>query len=149
MYLPETLSRLRDAASVCPRGVEIVVVDNGSVDRTADIARSFGAAVVLEAVHNIARVRNAGAVVASGDVLVFVDADTTVPRQFLARIAQTMADSACMGGSADIVHRPTSRLLRVYLKAWRWLGIALGMCQGAAQFCRKPAFVILKLNGCD
>jgi glycosyltransferase involved in cell wall biosynthesis len=144
LYLPETLSRLRDAISLCTCGVEIIVVDNQSIDGTVDVARSFGAAVIQEAVHNIARVRNAGATFAKGEVLVLVDADTTVPREFLQTIAEAMKDSACMGGSADIVHSPTSKLLRAYLKGWRWLGTRLGMVQGAAQFCRKSAFIRLK-----
>jgi hypothetical protein len=55
-----------------------------------------------------------------------------------------MKDSDCLGGSADVVHSPTSKLLRAYLKGWRWLGIKLGMAQGAAQFCRKAAFIRLK-----
>jgi len=143
LYLQETLSRLHDAISLCPCCAEIIVVDNESVDRTAEVARSFGAAVVRESVHNIARVRNAGANVARGDVLAFVDADTSVPPNFLERIAEVMGDAACMGGSADIVHTPASRFLRAYLEAWRWLGIRLGMAQGAAQFCRKSAFTLL------
>ncbi len=143
LYLQETLSRLRDAISLCPCRVEVIVVDNESVDRTAEVARSFGATVARESVHNIARVRNAGAKVARGDVLAFVDADTRVPPHFLEKIARAMGDAVCMGGSADIVHTPASRLLRTYLEAWRWLGIRLGMAQGAAQFCRKSAFTLL------
>src|SRR5713101_3010167 len=112
LYLPATLSSLRDAISVCRCGVELIVVDNESADRTTEVARSFGAAVVHEAVHNISRVRNAGASFARGDVLAFVDADTIVPPCFLDRIAEAMADPACIGGRADIVHTPTSRLLR-------------------------------------
>lgn len=144
LYLPETLCSLRDAISLCSCAVEIIVVDNQSVDGTAHVAQRFGAAVIQEAVHNIARVRNAGANFAKGEVLVFVDADTTVPREFLQRIAEAMKDSSCLGGSADVVHSPTSKLLRVYLKGWCWLGTKLGMAQGAAQFCRKAAFIRLK-----
>ncbi len=143
LYLPETLSSLRDAISLCRCSVELIVVDNGSVDRTRDVARSFGATVVQEAVHNIARARNAGASVASGGVLAFVDADTMVPPCLLDRIAEAMGDTACMGGRPDVVHAPASKLLRAYLGVWRWLGIRLGMAQGAAQFCRKAAFEIL------
>jgi len=40
-----------------------------------------------------------------------------------------------------------SRLLRIYFKAWRWIGLQLGMAQGAAQFCRASAFGLL--NGYD
>jgi glycosyltransferase involved in cell wall biosynthesis len=55
---------------------ELIVVDNDRADRTREVAWSFGATVVHEAVHNISRVRNAGASVARGDILAFVDADT-------------------------------------------------------------------------
>ena len=144
VYLPATLSSLRDAISVCRCGTELIVVDNESADRTSELARSFGAMVVREAVHNISRVRNAGARAARGDVLAFVDADTIVPPYFLERVAEAMGDPACFGGSADIVHTPASKLLRAYLAAWRWLGIRLDMAQGAAQFCRRSAFDLLK-----
>ena len=147
LYLPSTLSNLQGAISVCRCAVELIVVDNGSVDRTAEVARRFGATVVHEDVHNLSRVRNIGAEVARGDVLAFLDADTIVPPHFLDKVAEAMGDAACMGGSPDIVHTPKSKLLRVYLYAWRWLGIRLGMAQGAAQFCRKSAF--RTLNGYD
>ncbi|MGA2118121.1 MAG: glycosyltransferase [Bryobacteraceae bacterium] len=144
VYLPATLSSLRDAISVCRCGTELIVVDNESADRTREVARSFGATVVHESVHNISRVRNAGASAARGDVLAFVDADTIVPRDFLERVAEAMGDPACVGGSADIVHTPASKLLRVYLGVWRCLGMRLDMAQGAAQFCRRSAFDLLK-----
>ena len=147
LYLPETLAHIEDAISICTCRVELILVDNQSADRTAEVARSFGAIVVHEPVHNIARVRNAGANTARGDVLVFVDADTIVPPHFLANLAEAMGDPDCMGGSADIVHTPKSKLLRGYLYVWRWLGIRFGMAQGAAQFCRKSAFS--RLNGYD
>src|SRR5450432_2881780 len=124
-YLPATLSCVRDAISACRCGVELIVVDNESADRTREVARSFGATVVHEAVHNIARVRNAGASAARGDVLAFVDADTIVPPYFLEKVAAAMGDPACFGGSADIIHTPASKLLRTYLEAWRWLGTRL------------------------
>src|ERR1017187_10831821 len=91
-YLPTTLSSLRDAISVCWCGAELIVVDNGSADRTREVALSFGATVVHEAVHNISRVRNAGASAARGDVFAFVDADTIVPPYFLERVAKVMGD---------------------------------------------------------
>lgn len=142
-YLPTTLSCVRDAISACRCSAELIVVDNESADRTGEVARSFGARVVHKAVHNISRVRNAGASAARGDVLAFVDADTIVPSYFLERVAEAMGDPACFGGSANIVHTPTSKLLRAYLKAWRWLGARLDMAQGAAQFCRRSAFDLL------
>jgi len=147
LYLPETLSSILRASAECRCGVELIVVDNASADRTAEVAKQSGATVVHERVHNIARVRNVGAEAAHGDVLVFIDADTLVPRQFLDKIADAMSDPACIGGSPDIVHRVRSKLLRAYFRAWRWIGVKLGMAQGPAQFCRRSAFSIL--NGYD
>src|SRR5689334_13071045 len=107
--LPNTLAhlavatqRLREAAGAA---VEVIVVDNGSTDGTADIARASGATVVCEPVHNIARVRNTGARAARHDTLVFLDADTLVPPDLLVAITQAMADPRCIGGAVDAAHR--------------------------------------------
>ena len=55
---------------------ELIVCDNNSTDGTAGIARAAGARVVFEPVNQIARARNAGAAQASGEWLLFVDADS-------------------------------------------------------------------------
>lgn len=146
-YLPLTLAGIRAAAAAVGQGVEILVVDNDSSDRTADAARSFGATVVTEKIHNIARVRNTGAAFAHGDILAFIDADTLVPAHFFRRVQEAMSSPNCLGGCADILHRPDSKFLRAYLTLWRWLALMLRMRQGAAQFCRKSAFT--DLNGYD
>ncbi len=146
-HLPETLSSVQDAVTSCRCSVELIVVDNASTDHTADIARAFGATVAHEQIHKVARVRNVGARSAHGDVLVFIDADTVVPQQFLDKVVEAMTDPACIGGSPDVIHCVRSRLLRDYFNVWRWIGTKLGMAQGAAQFCRMAAF--RTLNGYD
>ena len=146
-YLPATLAsliRAREffvARQCCP--IELLVVDNDSTDQTARIASGFGACVILERRHNIAVVRNTGAKAASGNLLVFVDADTIVPESFVWRIYQVMSDPAALGGAADTDYRPTRLVLKVYLRIWRLLGRAMGMAQGAAQFYRRDVFSIL------
>lgn len=145
--LPRTLDALQAAIASCRCSVELIVVDNASEDCTAQVAAALGATIVQEPIHNVARVRNTGARSARGDVLVFLDADTLAPPQFLDKIADAMSDPACIGGRPDIVHRVRSRLLQAYLNLWRWVGIKLNMAQGAAQFCRKTAF--LALSGYD
>ena len=55
---------------------EIIVVDNNSTDKTADLARQAGAQVVFEPINQIGRARNAGAAEATGDWLLFLDADS-------------------------------------------------------------------------
>ena len=119
---------------------ELLVVDNASTDATAEVARDAGTGVVSEPFRNIARARNAGACAARGDVLVFVDADTCVPKEALERIAHVMNDPRCIGGALGVVHRPRSRVLSIYLGVWRLLGLALRMSQGATQFCRHDEF---------
>ena len=139
-YVGNTLHALQTSAAECSIPVDVIVVDNLSSDETAGIAREAGADVVQEPVHNVALVRNAGARAAQGDILVFLDADTIVPPHFLPRIVQVMQAPAWCGGAADLIHRPSSRLARAYLLAWRMLGKVLGLAQGAAQFCRSDAF---------
>jgi glycosyltransferase involved in cell wall biosynthesis len=150
-YISETLKRLSAAEqhfkAIAAAGIEILVVDNASMDATAELARNAGATVVYEAEHNVAKVRNSGAAAARHDILVFLDADTLVPPELLLGIARAMTDPQCVGGSVDISHRPVSRLLRAYLVFWRVLGLIGGMAQGACQFCRKSAFK--ELGGYD
>lgn len=145
--LPRTLQALRASIERCAAPVQVVVVDNDSQDNTARLTRQAGAEVVTEKVHNVARVRNTGARAAGGDVLVFLDADILVPPRFLARVVEVMSAPECCGGAADVVHQPSSKLVRAYLLGWRAIGLALGMAQGAAQFCRRDAFE--RLGGYD
>jgi len=150
-YLGDTLASLnraeaflRDKESLA---TEIIVVDNASDDSTADVARALGAIVIKETHHNVANVRNSGAKLSNGDVLVFVDADTIVPDKLLARIVEAMSDTTCFGGAVDTDYRPTKLTSKAYLQFWRMLGKVTGMAQGATQFCRRDLF--LALNGYD
>lgn len=63
---------------------EMVVVDNGSSDATAAVARDGGAVLVHEAEPNRGRARNAGVAAASGELVLFVDDDVVVPPFFVA-----------------------------------------------------------------
>lgn len=147
-FLGPTLEKVREAAESLENcELEIVVVDNGSADRTAEIASEFGAIVVSEPVRNIGRARNAGGRQATGEVFLFLDADTLIPPETLLEIGSAMSDSNCIGGAVDVHHRPKGFILRAYIWFWRIFGKLLGMAQGAAQFCRREAFS--ELDGYD
>ena len=83
-------------------GFELIVCDNNSTDRTAEVARAAGANVVFEPVNQIARARNAGAAAATGDWLIFVDADTHPSAGLFANVAEQIASGKCMAGGVTI-----------------------------------------------
>ena len=146
-YLGRTLDSLRGAGAFLRERegvpVEFIVVDNDSSDATAEVARGRGANVVRETVRNIAKVRNRGAGAACGDVLVFVDADTTVPAEMLYHVFKAMSEPGCLGGALDTDYRPSKLASKIYLRAWRVVGRLAGLAQGATQFCRRDDFAAL------
>ncbi len=82
--------------------VELIVCDNNSTDRTAEIARAAGANVVFEPVNQIGRARNTGASVAKGDWFVFVDADSHPSERLFADVAGQIASGRCLAGGATV-----------------------------------------------
>lgn len=58
---------------------EVIVVDNNSTDRTADVARSLGALVVHEDVRGYGRAYKRGFALASGDLIITLDGDHSYP----------------------------------------------------------------------
>lgn len=85
--LAASLASVRAAASdafgAAGLAWELIVCDNNSTDRTAEIARAAGARVVFEPVNQIGRARNTGASSASGEWLLFMDADSHPSRELL------------------------------------------------------------------
>lgn len=79
---------LSEVADVSP-DLEVIVVDGGSTDRTVEIARNFTGKVYVLGERGIGRARNYGAYRASGDILIFVDADVELPRGFLDKVLST------------------------------------------------------------
>ncbi len=77
---------------------EVIVVDDASTDETTEVARAFGCQIVrLPANRGPAAARNAGAAVASGELLLFVDADTAM---FPSTIVQALATLQASGADA-------------------------------------------------
>ena len=146
--LPATLAAITTALSAISHH-EIIVVDNESTDRTSEIGETVGARIVDESVHNISRVRNAGAEKANGDVLVFIDADTIVETGIFEKIAEAMADPKCFGGSVAVEYEgPYTRFwMGFFMRLWVVLGKFTKMRQGALQFCRRDIF--RELGGYD
>lgn len=81
---------------------QIIVVDNGSVDRTAVIAKGLGAFVLTRPKVSVAELRNIGVINAAGKLLVFVDADISLTNDWKKHITdyyQTAIENMVVYGS--------------------------------------------------
>ncbi|MFQ5576479.1 MAG: glycosyltransferase, partial [Anaerolineae bacterium] len=76
---------------------EIIVVDDGSTDDTAAVARRRGARVVTQANAGPAAARNRGVKLAAGDPLLFTDADCIPAPDWIARLSAPFDDPAVAG----------------------------------------------------
>src|SRR5437016_2114818 len=91
---------------------ELIVCDNNSEDRTAELARAAGARVVFEPVNQIARARNTGAARAAGEWLIFIDADSQPSRELFAEAADAMQGGRCLAGGATLAFPGCSAAIR-------------------------------------
>jgi rSAM/selenodomain-associated transferase 2 len=118
---------------------EIIVVDGGSDDSTARLARPLCDQVIVSEPGRAVQM-NAGAAAASGDILLFLHADTLLPASAIDRLAE-FAASGCAWGRFDVRLSGRRRLFRVI--AWfmnqrsRLTGIATG---DQAIFMRRSVF---------
>src|SRR5207247_8247756 len=103
--IAETLRSIRAAGEGFPSpgwAVEVIVCDNNSTDRTGELARAAGATVVFEPLNQIARARNSGAAAASGDWLVFVDADSHPSAELFGEVADQIETGKCLAGGCTV-----------------------------------------------
>lgn len=103
LELSSTIAAIRYAAATgTAQPYEIIVVDDASTDATPEIAAQGGARVLSIHRRQIAAARNAGARVAQGEYLFFVDADTRINRTHIME-AIAAVESGYAGGSARVV----------------------------------------------
>src|SRR5437899_1041905 len=120
----QTLEQLRRAMAAFGRAgwmSELIVCDNNSTDRTAELARQSGASVVFEPINQIARARNSGAAAASGDWLIFVDADSHPTPELFAEVAQQIQSGRCLAGGCTVKLDRHYPVLRLVTGLWNWL----------------------------
>ncbi|MGW5229601.1 glycosyltransferase [Nocardia niigatensis] len=142
--LGETLRALLDAAAAVgpEHDIDILVVDSASTDGTAALARSLGVRVVESALPGAARARNLGARHAHGELLVFVDADTHVPADALARVLAHHRNGAD-GGLTRLAGLDGGLRARLWWLFWdhvRLLPLARAKAMSAFMFCTREAF---------
>jgi glycosyltransferase involved in cell wall biosynthesis len=136
----DTLRTLRSSAESVGEPFEVIVVDDASTDRTAEVARSFGAAVVSVNLRKISAVRNAGAKTARGDLFIFVDADTLVPAATVAASLAAVRRGAVGGGAWVRLDEDVPRWARALTALVVGVFFRLRLAGGCYLFARRDAF---------
>ena len=138
----QTLDVLRDSAASLSGGFEIVVVNDASTDRTPEIAREKGARVIDVKKRQIAAVRNAGAAVATGEIFVFVDADTLVPKEALLAVEKALQRNEVVAGGARLdFDRPPPLWSRICIGFFLFVYFNIKrFAAGGFLFTRRDAF---------
>ncbi len=137
-----TLSAMYEAARTVEEPYEVIVVDDASTDRTSLIAREHGARVVSVNFRKIAATRNAGARVAAGDLLFFVDADTMVTGRAVRAAVRSLRAGAVGGGSAVRFDGPVPLYAAILERMVLPIVLPLfKMAPGCFLFCTRRAYL--------
>jgi peptidoglycan-N-acetylglucosamine deacetylase len=117
-------------------GYEIIVVDNGSRDKTAQIAREMGVKVVDCPRKGVSYARQAGAEAAAGDIIVQADADTIYPSHWLRQIERRFSarpDIVAVAGTFIYKNPPWWAPVENFLRLFaNWLSVV---------FLRRPTII--------
>jgi glycosyltransferase involved in cell wall biosynthesis len=140
VLLPRTIQAMRNVGEALSLGAEIVVADDASEDATGEIAASMGARVVRVENRQIAATRNAGAGAATGDLLIFVDADTMVTEGAVRGALAAVEAGAAYGGARVECDGWIPGWSRVALRVVQALYRLLGLASGAFLFVRSDVF---------
>lgn len=126
-YIGRTLDSL--ARQDFTGGVEVIVVDNNSTDGTAEIARSYGALVLIERRPGVCWARQLGTAAASGELVLSTDADTVHPTDWLSRIdAQFRANEGCVAVAGPCRFAAAPMWARLYpIALFGLVGLVFGL----------------------
>lgn len=141
--LPETLPAIRAAMEAFDRrgwASELIVCDNNSTDRTAEVARAAGARVVFEPVNQISRARNRGAAEAGGDWILFVDADSFPSAELFSDTADNIAVGRCLAGGSTVSYASPPAGAALLIGMWNALSRVMRWAAGSFIFCEAQAF---------
>lgn len=137
VQLPGTLARVR---AVLRPGDEIIVADGGSTDDTREIASRYGANVI-HSPRGRGTQLNAGADAATGDVLLFLHADTHLPANAADLIGRALNDPAVLGGNFTLRFDAPGLLPRLFAAVYNARSRRSRLFYGdSAPFVRRSAF---------
>jgi glycosyltransferase involved in cell wall biosynthesis len=138
--LGATLDALHSAGGAIGEHYELIVVDDASTDQTALVAQHHGALLVSVAHRQIAATRNSGAQKATGDLFIFVDADTIVNEAVVRSAVLALSEGAVGGGAAIQFDGAVPLYARLLLPVFVRLFRATRLAAGCFLFCTRSAF---------
>ncbi|HIA72539.1 MAG TPA: glycosyltransferase [Phycisphaerales bacterium] len=134
----ETIASIQRSASKFE--YEIVVADDASDDNTAEISKQLGAVVVSCNNRQIGLTRNDGAKVATGSILIFVDADTLVSEDVINETVEAIENGVIAGGSFPTFEGDIKIVARILTPVIRTAFYILRLAAGAYLFCTVESF---------
>ncbi len=112
----ETLGSCLDAllaqVPACPQPVEVIVVDDGSSDGTAAVARTCGVTVIEQVNQGPAAARNAGVQHAAGEIVLFTDSDCVPAPGWLQAMSDALACPEVVGAKGAYLTRQRALVAR-------------------------------------
>ncbi|HLD41486.1 MAG TPA: glycosyltransferase [archaeon] len=141
-YIGKCLQSLKNQTF---RDFEVIVADTVSKDRTAGIAKKYGARVVSTTKKGPAAGRNAGAEKAKGEILVFTNADAVLSRNVLKSIVEKTSNKKIVGGVCSFYPLNGRFFDKVFFKFGNWISRAsmkmnFTYSPGECLFVKKPVF---------
>lgn len=123
---------------------EVIVVDNGSSDRTSEIAKYWKAKVIIEPRRGVTWARKAGFDASIGDIVAFIDADTRMPNGWIDRVVHEFDDInvVAVSGPCHFYDAPWHvRTMATLFNAITWMVARCGapMLQGGNFAVRRSA----------
>lgn len=125
------------------RTTELIVVDNNSTDTTAALAAAAGARVVPEPVNQISRARNAGAAAATGEWLLFVDADSEVSPGLMAELWHQVSGGRVIGAGSTLAMPGVPWWAGLMLQFWNRVSRTCRWAAGSLLLCRRADFMAI------
>lgn len=138
-YLENTLKSLKKQTY---HNLEIIVADSASTDNTAEIARQY-TNNVYRSEKRAAKARNLGARKAKGDILVFLDADTTAASNLLEKAKESI-DKGYIGGKAKILPEKENLVSNLFWFSDNLIDKILFYKFGISNICSYTPFVFCK-----
>ncbi len=99
--------------------LEIIVVDGGSEDNTVELAQGYKVNVIV-ADKGRANQMNQGAKIATGDILLFLHADTCLPTNYASMVKNALSDSSIMAGAFSLKIEGNEPALRILESIINW-----------------------------